>query len=77
MSIAGLKKQINKANQFLSEKVGGAKGTELESEFVDMEKQIDVTTRIVDDLMTNVQEVLQPNPGKLSLVLFFADFFLR
>ena len=38
MSFAGLKKQINKANQFLSEKVGGAKGTELESEFVDMER---------------------------------------
>ena len=30
MSLAGLKKQLNKANQFVSEKVGGVKGTELD-----------------------------------------------
>ena len=30
MSLAGLKKQLNKANQYVSEKVGGVKGTELD-----------------------------------------------
>ena len=30
MSLAGLKKQLNKANQYVSEKVAGVKGTELD-----------------------------------------------
>ena len=31
-------KQINKANQIISEKIGGAKGTEIDGEFQVMEK---------------------------------------
>ena len=38
MSLAGFMKQINKANQLISEKIGGAKGTELDTSFHQMEK---------------------------------------
>ena len=40
MSLAGLKKQLNKANQYLSETIGGAKGTELDAEFAEMERKV-------------------------------------
>ena len=40
MSLAGLKKQLNKANQYLSETIGGAKGTELDPEFAEMERKV-------------------------------------
>ncbi|ELU01555.1 hypothetical protein CAPTEDRAFT_224096 [Capitella teleta] len=71
MSIAGFKKQINKANQYVSEKIGGAKGTELDDEFVEMEKKVDVMGKLVDELMARTHELLQPNPAsraKLSAV---------
>jgi hypothetical protein len=38
MSLSGFMKQINKANQLISEKIGGAKGTEIDGEFQVMEK---------------------------------------
>jgi endophilin-A len=38
MSLSGFMKQINKANQLISEKIGGAKGTEADGEFQIMEK---------------------------------------
>ena len=38
MSLSGFMKQINKANQIISEKIGGAKGTEIDGEFQVMEK---------------------------------------
>ncbi|CAH1796255.1 unnamed protein product [Owenia fusiformis] len=63
MSLAGLKKQFNKANQFMSEKIGGAKGTELDDEFIEMERKIDVTGKLVQDLSDKTSEFLQPNPG--------------
>jgi len=63
MSLAGFKKQINKANQYMSEKIGGAKGTELDDEFVDMEKKTDSMGRMVDELMARTHELLQPNPA--------------
>lgn len=71
MSVAGLKKQFNKVNQYMSEKIGGAKGTELDDEFIEMEKKIDVMGRLVDELMARTHELLQPNPAsraKLSAV---------
>ena len=40
MSLSGFMKQINKANQLISEKIGGAKGTEIDGEFQYMEKVI-------------------------------------
>lgn len=71
MSVAGLKKQFNKVNQYMSEKIGGAKGTELDDEFNQMEEKIDVMGRLVDELMARTHELLQPNPAsraKLSAV---------
>lgn len=71
MSLAGFKKQINKANQYMSEKIGGAKGTELDYEFQEMERKIDVMGKLVDELMSRTHELLQPNPAsraKLSAV---------
>lgn len=63
MSLAGLKKQLNKANQYLSETIGGAKGTELDAEFAEMERKLDVTEKLVTDLQARTQEYLQPNPA--------------
>ncbi|XP_067665213.1 endophilin-A3-like isoform X4 [Haliotis asinina] len=63
MSLAGLKKQFNKANQYVSEKIGGAKGTELDEEFTEMERKIDIMGKLVDDLIIKTQEYLQPNPA--------------
>lgn len=40
MAFAGFKKQLNKANQFVSEKMGTAEGTKLTDEYLDMEKVI-------------------------------------
>ncbi|KAL3866369.1 hypothetical protein ACJMK2_043673 [Sinanodonta woodiana] len=74
MSLAGLKKQFNKANQFVSEKIGGAKGTELDDEFVEMERKVDVMGKLVDDLINKTHEFLQPNPAsraKLAAVNSF------
>uniref|UniRef100_A0A3B3SU83 Endophilin-A1-like n=1 Tax=Paramormyrops kingsleyae TaxID=1676925 RepID=A0A3B3SU83_9TELE len=71
MSVAGLKKQFHKATQKVSEKVGGAEGTKLDDEFMDMEKKVDVTARAVLDIMTKTTEYLQPNPAsraKMSMI---------
>ncbi|ESO11564.1 hypothetical protein HELRODRAFT_71602 [Helobdella robusta] len=69
MSLAGFKKQINKANQYVSEKIGGAKGTELDEEFMEMEKRTDAMVRLVDDLMVKTHEMLQPNPASRARML--------
>ncbi|KAG9275745.1 SH3 domain containing GRB2 like 2a, endophilin A1 [Astyanax mexicanus] len=71
MSVAGLKKQFHKATQKVSEKVGGAEGTKLDDDFMEMEKKVDVTSRAVLDIMTKTTEYLQPNPAtraKLSMM---------
>ncbi|XP_066590940.1 endophilin-A isoform X2 [Prorops nasuta] len=63
MAFAGLKKQINKANQYMTEKIGGAEGTKLDVDFVDMERKTDVTYELVEELQTKTKEFLQPNPN--------------
>lgn len=63
MSLAGFKKQINKANQFMSEKIGGAKGSKLEEDFVEMERKTDLTANLVDHVSSKTKEYLQPNPA--------------
>ncbi|XP_063434457.1 endophilin-A3-like isoform X1 [Mytilus trossulus] len=63
MSFAGLKKQFSKANQYMSEKIGGAKGTELDDDFIEMERKTDVMGKCVDDLIGKTEEFLQPNPA--------------
>uniref|UniRef100_A0A1B6KMW2 Endophilin-A n=1 Tax=Graphocephala atropunctata TaxID=36148 RepID=A0A1B6KMW2_9HEMI len=62
MAFAGLKKQINKCNQYMTEKMGGAEGTKLDLEFVDMERKTDVTFELVDEVQIKAKEFLQPNP---------------
>ncbi|XP_035275355.1 endophilin-A1-like [Anguilla anguilla] len=71
MSVAGFKKQFHKATQKVSEKVGGAEGTKLDEEFIDMEKKVDTTSRAILDIMTKTTEYLQPNPAtraKMSMM---------
>lgn len=63
MSFAGFKKQINKANQFVSEKMGSAEGTKMEDEFIDLERKTDVMTNLVTQLLCKTKEYLQPNPA--------------
>uniref|UniRef100_A0A3B4CH99 SH3 domain containing GRB2 like 2a, endophilin A1 n=1 Tax=Pygocentrus nattereri TaxID=42514 RepID=A0A3B4CH99_PYGNA len=55
----------------VSEKVGGAEGTKLDDDFVEMEKKVDTTSRAVMDIMTKTTEYLQPNPAtraKMSMM---------
>ncbi|XP_040269998.1 endophilin-A3 isoform X1 [Bufo bufo] len=63
MSVAGLKKQFHKASQLLSEKISGAEGTKLDHDFQEMEKKIDVTNKVVAELLCKTTEYLQPNPA--------------
>ncbi|XP_016943713.1 endophilin-A [Drosophila suzukii] len=62
MAFAGLKKQINKANQYMTEKMGGAEGTKLDMDFMEMERKTDVTVELVEELQLKTKEFLQPNP---------------
>ena len=63
MSFAGFKKQINKANQYVSEKMGAAEGTKLDDEFVDLERRADAMTTLIGQLVGKTKEYLQPNPA--------------
>ncbi|RMZ94490.1 endophilin-A isoform X1, partial [Brachionus plicatilis] len=63
MSISGFMKQINKANQMISEKIGGAKGTERDERFLNMEKKTDLIYRLIEDVSYRTNEYLQPNPA--------------
>ncbi|XP_059486573.1 endophilin-A isoform X6 [Neocloeon triangulifer] len=63
MAFAGLKKQINKANQYMTEKMGGAEGTKLDNDFMEMERKTDVTNELVEELQMKTREYLQPNPN--------------
>ncbi|KAK8387973.1 hypothetical protein O3P69_020109 [Scylla paramamosain] len=68
---AGLKKQFNKANQFMNEKIGGVEGTKLDHDFFEMEAKTDVMCELVDDLQIKTKEFLHPNPAsraKMSAV---------
>lgn len=60
--LPGLKKQINKANQFMSEKISGVEGTKLDDDFHTMERKTDVYVDLVDELQIKTKEYLQPNP---------------
>lgn len=56
-------KQINKANQILNEKIGGAKGTEIDCQYHTMEKKTDSINKLIDDVRDRTYEFLQPNPA--------------
>ncbi|KAK8748873.1 hypothetical protein OTU49_016040 [Cherax quadricarinatus] len=71
MAFAGLKKQFNKANQFMNEKIGGVEGTKLDDDFVEMERKTDIMCELVEDLQLKTKEFLHPNPAsraKMSAV---------
>ncbi|XP_072297395.1 endophilin-A2-like isoform X2 [Eucyclogobius newberryi] len=63
MSVAGFKKQLYKATQLMSEKVGGAEGTKLEDDFRDLERKSDITSKAVVEVINKTSEYLQPNPA--------------
>ncbi|KAK7945756.1 hypothetical protein WMY93_001484 [Mugilogobius chulae] len=63
MSVAGFKKQIYKATQMMSEKVGGAEGTKLDEDFRELEKKSDITSKAVIEVLNKTSEYLQPNPA--------------
>merc|ERR1711874_619675 len=67
----GLKKQINKANQFMNEKIGGVEGTKLNEDFVEMERKVDIYCELTTELEEKTKEFLHPNPAsraKMSAV---------
>ncbi|XP_029971144.1 endophilin-A2-like isoform X2 [Salarias fasciatus] len=71
MSVAGFKKQIYKATQMMSEKVGGAEGTKLDEDFKDLERKADVTSKAYLEVINKTSEYLQPNPttrAKLTML---------
>ncbi|XP_005721200.1 endophilin-A2 isoform X1 [Pundamilia nyererei] len=71
MSVAGFKKQIYKATQLMSEKVGGAEGTKLDEDFKDLERKADITSKAVVEVLNKTSEYIQPNPAtraKLSML---------
>jgi len=70
MSLAGFMKQVTKTSQFLSEKVGGAEGTEIDPEVVELGQKLDVINESVESISGRTKEYLQPNPNtraKLAL----------
>jgi len=62
MSLAGFRKQFNKTSQFLSEKVGGNKGSQLEDDIVELSRKLDVVSECIDQMQDNTKAYLQPNP---------------
>jgi len=60
--LTGLKKQINKANQFMSEKISGVEGTKFDDDFNKQEKRTDLFVEFVDNLIIKTKEYLQPDP---------------
>lgn len=69
MAFAGLKKQINKANQYVSEKIGGAEGTKFTDEYMEMERKVDLTGELVEELIVKTKEYLQPNPASRAKLM--------
>lgn len=74
MSLAGFKKQINKTSQFLSEKVGGNKGSELDDELVDLGRKLDVINDCVENMQHKTKEYLQPNPSQRTKLAVQTSF---
>jgi endophilin-A len=63
MSLSGFRKELNKANQYLSETVGAAEPTKLDDDYNEMERKIDLTYELISALIAGTHEYLQPNPA--------------
>ncbi|VIO97355.1 BAR domain containing protein, putative [Brugia malayi] len=63
MSFSGLKKQLNKANQYLSETMGAAEATKFDEQYNEMERKVDLTYELISALIAGTHELLQPNPA--------------
>ena len=63
MSFSGFKKQINKVNQYMSEKIGSAEPTKPSEEFIQLERKTDLTNEVVEQLIDKTKEILHPNPA--------------
>ncbi|XP_077173371.1 endophilin-A3 isoform X2 [Paroedura picta] len=50
-------------NKLFSEKISGAEGTKLHEDFQEMERKIEVTNKVVAELLSKSTEYLQPNPA--------------
>nr|CAD7257988.1 unnamed protein product [Timema shepardi]CAD7569569.1 unnamed protein product [Timema californicum] len=53
---------IDLTGPYVTEKMGGAEGTQMDDEFMDMERKTDVTCELVEELQVKTKEFLQPNP---------------
>uniref|UniRef100_A0AC35UAU2 SH3 domain-containing GRB2-like protein n=1 Tax=Rhabditophanes sp. KR3021 TaxID=114890 RepID=A0AC35UAU2_9BILA len=63
MSLSGLRKQFNKANQYLSETIGAAESTKLDDDYNEMERKTDTFYEGISALIAGTNEYLQPNPA--------------
>jgi len=62
MSFAGLKKTMNKTQQFLNEKIGKAEGTKIDEEYMEMDRQSEAVALTMGRMNDKILEYLQPNP---------------
>ena len=77
---SGLKKQFNKANQFMTERITGVEGTKLDNDFQEMERRTGKVffrqfVALVVDHQTTASEVPSSNPASHLLIyhVFFSN----
>lgn len=63
MALAKISKQLNIANQLITEKVFNGEKSKFNDDYTEMEKKTDATADMVEDLQTKTKEFLQPNPA--------------
>ncbi|XP_070490655.1 endophilin-A-like isoform X3 [Chironomus tepperi] len=63
MALAKISKQLNIANQLITEKVFNGEKSKFNDDYTEMERKTDATADLVDDLQTKTKEFLQPNPA--------------
>ncbi|OAF65623.1 Endophilin-3 [Intoshia linei] len=58
----GIKKSLNKVNQYVNEKIGTSKPTAYDETYIQMEKDVDQLIKMFYDLSSKIGDILQPNP---------------
>jgi len=74
MSLAGFKKQFTKTSQYLSEKVGGQKGSEIEDDIIHLGRKMDVVNECVVNMQARTKEYLQPNPSARTKLVMQSSY---